>query len=381
MIPSIGSIPFIDRINQRYLSKRTTNELVKQALILISAASSSPKFLPQWLRRFGGNLDLLLRVMLECAPSPHSRRYVACAILGCRVGERNSQETTDNVQKLAIIWFGHLFWAFKTAGMDGIFPNYDDVLDQYIREEVIQRDGNRCVITGVYDWRRAQRDQVPKANLDYACILPRTTRVDASDEKSERNIHDYFSSSSWDILQQYMSISPEDEDTMLEELESAANAITMELDAGQSFQQFLFSLESDQVPEEYIIVAYEHTISELCTIPPRQDRIAFCASSLPQSGIPSPSPLFLQIHATISKILFLSRAGEVIDRINDFLGRSHPVLRRLDFESAKVTLELSESVERMFASSNVKQKKRRLSESEDLYEDIPRREPKKRKVI
>ena len=40
----------------------------------------------------------------------------------------------------------------------------------------MQRHENRCIVTGVYDWCRARRHQVPKASLDYACILPRTAR-------------------------------------------------------------------------------------------------------------------------------------------------------------------------------------------------------------
>lgn len=112
-ISSIGSIAFIDSINQRYSSKRTTKELVKQALLLIKAVFGSPKFQLQWLRRFGLDLDLFLRTMLECAPTTSSRRYVASAITGCSIEEWNSPETAENLRELAINWFGHLFWTCK----------------------------------------------------------------------------------------------------------------------------------------------------------------------------------------------------------------------------------------------------------------------------
>lgn len=112
-ILSIGSISFIDSINQRCLSKRTTKELVKQALLLVNAVSISPKFQLQWLRRYGLDLELFLRTMLECAPTASSRRYVAGAITGCSVKEWSSPETAENLRELAINWFGHLFWTCK----------------------------------------------------------------------------------------------------------------------------------------------------------------------------------------------------------------------------------------------------------------------------
>ncbi|KAF8624591.1 hypothetical protein AX17_007084 [Amanita inopinata Kibby_2008] len=355
-ISSIGSITFIDRINLRHSSKRTTNELVKQAHVLVYVASCSPKFVPQWLRRFGVDLDLFFRAMLECAPTALSKRYVASAILACRVGERDSAESVGNLQELAITWFGHFFWVFKSAGMDGMYSTTDELLDHYVREEVMQRDGNRCVITNVYDWRRARRDQVPKANLDYACILPRTTRREASSEGSKRRINDYFSPTSWDILRNYLSLSVTDEESLLDELESPANAITMELDAGYSYQQYLFSLEPSQEPEQYVIVAYEHPIEELCAIVPRQDRISLSrrpstASSTPTSTLTMaspPSPVFLHIHSTLARVMYLSGAGAAIDKINEFLGMTHPVLRNLDFDSARVTLEDGWQKQRMW---------------------------------
>jgi hypothetical protein len=300
------------------------------------------------------------------------------------VGEWHSPESVDNLRELAINWFGHLFWSFKSAGVDGMFSTSDDVLHHYIRDEVIRRDGNQCIVTRVYDWRRAQRHEVPKANLDYACILPRTARSDCSRDDSKRSILNYFSATSWDILQNYLSVTTEDEESLVAELESPSNAVAMELDATASYQQFFFSLEPSpsQVPDEYVIVAYEHAISELCAIAPRQDNIAISGVHATSPCISNPSPLFLQIHATIARVLHLSRAGAAIDRINDFLGYTHPVLHRLDFESARMTLELSESVEKMFAT--IETDKRRVSEGGmrpcKKFEASVRRELKRRRM-
>ncbi|KAF8635098.1 hypothetical protein AX15_000537 [Amanita polypyramis BW_CC] len=359
MIASIGSITFTDQINQHYSSKRATKDLVMQAQLLIRTVSSSPKFQPLWLRRFGLDLEVFLRTMLECALTASSRRYVASAIMGCGVEEWNNTETEENLRELAINWFGHLFWVFKSAGVDGMYLMNDEILDHFIREEVIQRDGNRCLVTGVYDWHRAQRHQVPKASLDYACILPRTARPDFP---PERSIHKYFSATSWDILQNYVLVTIDDEEQFLDQLESSVNAIAMELDACHSFQQFLFSLEPSQMSGEYVTVIYEHAIDELCAIPPRQDKISLNGTSAQSSNIPTPSRLFLQIHANIANVLYHSGGGTVIDRINDFLGPNHPVLRRLDFDSARVTLEFGESVERMFSVPS--EKKRAMGEDE-----------------
>lgn len=86
-----------------------------------------------------------------------------------------------------------------------MFATQSEIQDYFIREEVrlapsprplsvsishqvMQRHGNRCIVTGVYDWCRAQRHQVPKASLDYACILPRTARFDGRGEELKRNI-------------------------------------------------------------------------------------------------------------------------------------------------------------------------------------------------
>jgi hypothetical protein len=104
-------------------------------------------------------------------------------------------------------------------------------------------------------------------------------------------------------------------------------------------------------------------------------------------SISTPSPLFLQIHATIAKVLYFSRAGIVIDRINDYLGQNHPVLQRLDFESARMTLELNDSVEKMFANLGKEKKRESESESESdgtrckKFEASVRRELKRRKLV
>ncbi|KAK2467738.1 hypothetical protein APHAL10511_000033 [Amanita phalloides] len=371
-ISSIGSVTFIDHINRRYVSKRNTKELVKQALLLISAVSSSPKFQSQWLRRFGLDLDLFLRTMLECAPTASSRRYIASAITGCSVKEWSSPETAENMRELAINWFGHLFWTFKSAGADGMFATNDEIHDYFIREEVMQREGNRCLVTGVYDWCRARRHHVPKASLDYACILPRTARIESHLEESKRNIYDYFTETSWDILQHYAPIAFNEEQALLDQLESSANAIAMEVDAGFSFQQFLFALGPTEVPDEYVTVAYEHAINELCDIPRLRDRVA----PHPHHAVPAPSSRFLQVHATIANVLYYSRAGAAIDRINDFLGPTHPVLRRLDFDNARVTLELGESVERMLAG--VPRREKRMLKGDETSSEAC--ELKRRKI-
>lgn len=389
MISSIGSISFIDRINQYYTSKRSSKELAKQAKLFIGAVAASPKVIPQWLRRFEFDLDLFLRTLLECVPTSLSRRYVASAILGCIAGEWHCSESVENLRELALNWFGHLFWTFKSAGADGMLATSDDVLNHYIREAVLRREGYRCLVTGVYDWQRAQRHQVPKANMDYACILPRTARPDHSRDDAKRSIHDYFSPASWDIFQHYMSVAIDDEEVLLDELESPANAVAMELDAGYSFQQFYFSLETcpGQVPDNHVIVPYDHEISDLCAIAPLQDRISLYGQMAAGDSISSPSPLFLQIHATIAKVLYFSRAGIVIDRINDYLGQNHPVLQRLDFESARMTLELNDSVEKMFANLGKEKKRESESESESdgtrckKFEASVRRELKRRKLV
>ena len=109
-------------------------------------------------------------------------------------------------------------------------------------------------------------------------------------------------------------------------------------------------------------MAYEHAIDELCAIPPLQGQISLHPNPV-SSGVPAPSPMFLRVHATIAKILHCSRAGLAIDRINEYLGPTHPTLQNLDFDSARVTLELGESVERMFA--NIPRSKKRISRDDD----------------
>ncbi len=86
-----------------------------------------------------------------------------------------------------------------------MFPTNNEIQDYFLREQVrfvayqyllristssqvMQRHGNRCTVTGVYDWCRAQRHQVPKASLDYACILPRTARLDGCREELSQSI-------------------------------------------------------------------------------------------------------------------------------------------------------------------------------------------------
>ena len=53
-----------------------------------------------------------------------------------------------------------------------------------------------------------------------------------------------------------------DEEHLLDKLESSANAITMELDAGYSFQQFLFGLEPSQVNLARFLLSFHGLIPD-----------------------------------------------------------------------------------------------------------------------
>lgn len=68
--------------------------------------------------------------------------------------------------------------------------------------------------------------------------------------------HEYFSATSWDILQNYAPVTFKTEEQLLADLESSTNAMAMEVDAGYSFQQFLFALEPTQVKFRVIVLTF-----------------------------------------------------------------------------------------------------------------------------
>lgn len=272
------------------------------------------------------DMAILLKAMLEASTlcGPGSVYYTSCAIVACYNDDERIRESA--LLDLGKVWMSHFLWPFRaktriregspgdTTPVDNeFFSNYDEWAGKKaVVDEVFQRDGWKCVISGQVDMDHNPPSGLMPSVSEAAYILKRAISV--FDPQGDRN--DYLSSlGTLEIVQRYA-------DLPMGFLEEAACSIDqpdnkLVLDAGihVCFDHYLYTLLATETPNTYKIESARSGHNLPWTYAIFQDH------SGPNCGpIALPNPKYFALHAAVGRVLHRSPAEEVIGRILEKFG-------------------------------------------------------------
>jgi len=286
-------------------------------------------------------LDVLLSAMLEHAPHPLGKRYIAVAL------HIAHDKGGDMVVAAAKAWMDNLFLpmlalskATKTEPSSSQTPTIDSRVQEIegasrseqsdLRAQVATRELYHCAITGAFDidhvtlllnqGREPQIPHGPQATMEAAHIIPFS--LNNFDEKGAK-FRD--AARTWDILQSWTQI--DIKEVVGSKINSPANALYMTTSEHRAFGHFRFYLDKDvypDVPNKYR-VCVARTGYKLTNGQASAD-VEF--QTLQQSGVEPPNPDFLRVHAAFAKVLNLCGAAGYFENVERDAERN--VTLRLD---------------------------------------------------
>ncbi|KAK0452759.1 uncharacterized protein EV420DRAFT_1558299 [Desarmillaria tabescens] len=171
--------------------------------------------------------------------------------------------------------------------------------------QVMKRQQYICPVTGRHSTYFASKAKDPEqsfASVKSTHILrPAVTEAFNDDEKAIQILR-ALTGSEMDAIFNTIAI------------DDPSNGIGFEHNCGTSFEQFMFSLQATEVPNEYAIRTHHPSPKFVFPMPPTTDRVVFKDHSNSDPPIPIPSPRLLRLHAVVANILHASGAGQVINR-------------------------------------------------------------------
>lgn len=178
-----------------------------------------------------------------------------------------------------------------------------------LKEKCMERDGNRCVITGLYDGRS---DDVPpggkKARIDLAHILPYSLGQGRFSGDEER----LGISTIWKALYRYF---PKLRFTLgfgVNDVNSSKNAMILMKELHEEFGMFRISLRATGTPNEYRLKMSHEFQDYLELLFPQDGIVTFTAHNDARHAIPN--PILLEIHAALANILDATRIRSQVER-------------------------------------------------------------------
>ncbi|KAH7326144.1 hypothetical protein B0I35DRAFT_126784 [Stachybotrys elegans] len=187
-----------------------------------------------------------------------------------------------------------------------------DRRDPTLRELCLERDKNRCIISGAFNLDEAERRYKEHPNspcdddgrpltscrefhfLEAAHVLPHSLVQEGKPDPLKKT--------ALDILKMLGTIE-------CTELDRPRNVITLTYSMHRFFSNFDVFLQPGQSPYEYRIGSYLHPVIR------RNFSIPSTKTIYQHGGIEAPSSRLLEIHAAIAHILEHSGAGRYIDKI------------------------------------------------------------------
>ncbi|KAK0216291.1 hypothetical protein IW262DRAFT_1399210 [Armillaria fumosa] len=287
------------------------NSNLDLALMVADAKKIIDRFRTGLDRESNPNCSLykLLHAMLDHAPCPGGKRYVASVLHAIPREERT-------VLVVAKTWLSNLF--FQMLALASLRPPVSGeqrpTIDetpvriervgrteqQGLRDQVAERERHYCAITGFVD---ANLDipnfTAPRARMKAAHIMPLS--LNSSDKT--KTIHDL--STTWDLLRNWTSID------FRALIGSPKNAIFMTSDSHSAFRKFLSYFDGDAFPEpnKYMV----RSVNGYTLLGMSVSEVV-CEFNT-ESSIAPPDPYLLAIHAAFAKVLHACGAGEHLDRV------------------------------------------------------------------
>ncbi|KAF9481634.1 hypothetical protein BDN70DRAFT_919709 [Pholiota conissans] len=271
------------------------------------------------------HLDEFLRAMLDHAPHPLGKRYVAVALY---IAQKKGAEA---VVTLANAWMEHLFlpmWvisaAYKSSFYDGSYPFYphgsastDFVVleelkckEEALNRQISTREQRRCCLTRAFDMERAidlrqqhREDEIPGDGIGLPLALtPIIPFLLDSDEMGPTicgvTIKDSRCTRS--LIRSWTQANIEDEVGSTWDIHTARNAIYLTLNLSLFFRIFHIYLDKEAYPETPN--KYKMRAMRPFSLDPRlSGDVTFRTHE--ESGIEPPSAVLLGIHAALARVI------------------------------------------------------------------------------
>ncbi|KAF8638664.1 hypothetical protein AX17_002045 [Amanita inopinata Kibby_2008] len=362
---SVSSLTSIEWVKSYHLTSEMRNtmnvmeskypfkslENTAKKLIDNLAASKEQDEYEQQLRLGSIKLELhkVLKAMLEQAEpcgGMNAKRYVAAAICACMVSDNPvSAETLNVLCDLGKTWFTHFLFIFygnqshltqsNHTPSSYATPTCDEtgsVLDQcdkprqaHFRDQLLIRDGFRCVATKIPDANRPQFKgdiEAGVARLEGCHILK--SGVALFNSKKDTDAYD-SPVTTFDILRNFANMPEEMLEKLDQVIDDPSNGISLTSLSHRGFARFCWCLHQGDAEHQYKVKIYgaEHGLGDGSSRPRTiefknySNEFQTTGSQRKTPEIPLPNPLFIKIHAAVAGILHMSGATGFLDKIYD----------------------------------------------------------------
>ncbi|KAF8885588.1 hypothetical protein BD779DRAFT_1532590 [Infundibulicybe gibba] len=337
---------------------------------------------------FGGStlkLDAVLRAMLDHAEGcggKDGKRYTASAISLCAVqDDPNHEKTLVMLHDLGKTWVSHLLFIFRAdashsaqrnkAPSEIATPSLESTAslmdygvtsgnrDGDFKDQLLERDGYRCIATGKVDVRHPLDEHHPfDEDLTTWLIGCHIIRRAISIYDSRKDPEVFNSAmATFDILRNYAGLSEKTLQSLEDNIDDPANGLLLSPESHLGFDNFRWCLQETDVLNKYKIKVYGrgHGIGKEgdSKIVEFRDRSTEFQTGQAKPNrkrareIPLPEPCYLRIHAVIAGILHMSGAGkffdELLEKYDDEEGSS-PVRSWEEFNRVIETVRLREQL-------------------------------------
>ncbi|GFF45491.1 hypothetical protein IFM46972_07806 [Aspergillus udagawae] len=184
--------------------------------------------------------------------------------------------------------------------IDLISPDYQKVLER-LQKKCLQRDGNKCVISGSYDQNSDHSDEALTGPLEAAHILPSVLGGPKDERKALSDI--------WANLYRYFPALQSRLKFTLEDINREHNAIMMLFPLDREFKAFRLILEATSTSYCYRVKTFPHFATAYRRFLPADGLVTLTSQS---KRCQPPSPILLAVHAAIGNILHASGRGKKI---------------------------------------------------------------------
>ncbi|KAH9170892.1 hypothetical protein EDB89DRAFT_1218022 [Lactarius sanguifluus] len=270
-------------------------------------------------------LDDLLSAMLEHAPHPLGRRYVAVSLHIAR---------EDGVVNAAKAWLNNLLLpmlaiskAIKTEPASSQTPTIDTTVQRIesaspiLRAKVALRERYHCAITKAFDQARARKlskegrvgevpNKVGQLPMEVAHIVP--FLLNEFDDQLISSLEITNAAQTWDMLRSWTQI---DFRTLIgPNIDSPTNAIYMTTVEHATFGHFEFYLDKEAFPD--IPNKYKVRMSQdgrFLTNGSKEEDVEF--PTLEESSVEPPNPDYLRVHAAFAKVLHLCGVAQYMNSV------------------------------------------------------------------
>ncbi|KAF8464679.1 hypothetical protein BDZ91DRAFT_783580 [Kalaharituber pfeilii] len=182
---------------------------------------------------------------------------------------------------------------------------------RWLKKACLARDGNRCMLTGVYDGLESLKlpatelSDLKIGDTELVHIIPFALAMFGPNEVQQASII-------WDAIYRYFPSLLSRLNFSTDNINDTCNAMTLNSGLHAPFGRFSFALEPTSHGNEYLLRRYRRFPTFFDPLLPDNGIMKFTAHH-PSHRLPHPT--LLETHASIAKILHMSGMGEYIENL------------------------------------------------------------------